>query len=176
MVKEYFEKLSQLWMGPVGFFEQDSSHSSEKDALQFAVITSLLVALELGIAEALSGESLGMVALVTLLMLFGMPFLFAGWVYLWASFIKLCGNLMGENLSLQPVRRVVAYSAAGFAALGVGFGLGKWLALAVFVFQVFGIEKSLRCSRWTALIYVGLPFSLVAVLAVFFTLMFKVFK
>ena len=176
MVKEYLENLRSIWSGPADFFERNFGPSGEKDAFQFAVLTSFLVALELGLSEAWSGGSLGMVALVTVLMLIGMPFFMTAWVFLWASFMKLCGYLLGESLPLGPLRRVSAYSAAGLVALGVGFGLGKWLALAVFVFQIFGVEKSLRCSRWTAAVYVGLPFSLVAVLMGFFTLMFKVFK
>ena len=79
-------------------------------------------------------------------------------------------------MPLEPVRQVVAYSVAGIALLGLGFGLGKWFCLAVFVFQVFGVEKVLKCSRWTAGVYVGLPFSLVAVLLVFVVFMFEVFK
>ncbi len=176
MVKEYLENLRRIWGSPADFFSQELGFPEEKGAFQFAILTSLLVALELGVSEALSGGSLGMVALVTVLMLVALPFLITAWIYLWASFVKLCGFLMGESLPLAPIRRVVAYSAAGLAVIGVGFGLGKWLALSVFGFQVFGIEKNLRCSRWTAGVIVGLPFSLLAVLAGFFTLMFKVFK
>jgi hypothetical protein len=60
--------------------------------------------------------------------------------------------------------------------VGVGFGLGKWLLVSSFVFQFFGLEKMLRCSRWTSAVYVGLPVSLVGVLGALLTLMFKVFK
>jgi hypothetical protein len=82
---------------------------------------------------------------------------------------------VGETLPLGSVRPVVAYSAAGLVALGVGLGVGKWLALSMFVFQLLGVEKALGCSRWTAAVYVGLPFSMVAVLAGLLTLMFKVY-
>jgi hypothetical protein len=54
--------------------------------------------------------------------------------------------------------------------------LGLWLALMTFVFQFFGVEKGLRCSRWTAAVYVGLPFGIVAVMFGVVTLMFKVIK
>jgi hypothetical protein len=176
MVKEYFENLRFLWSRPSEFFEERSAAEDEKEAFRFANLTGILVALELGLAEIFSGGSIINIVLVTLGMLLGMPFFVNAWIYLWSGFMKLCANLMGETLPLDPVRRVVAYSIAGIALLGLGWGLGKWLALATFVFQVFGVEKALRCSRWTAGVYVGLPSSLVAMLLLFVLFMFKVFK
>ncbi len=174
MLKDYFEKLKRLWLRPAEFFASSFDPEDENAATWFAVLTGLLVALELGAGEILSGGSKVNVILVTVVMLLAMPFFVTAWIYLWAGFLKLCASLLGENMPLQPIRQVVAYSIAGIALLGLGFGLGKWLALATFVFQVFGVEKVMRCSRWTAAVYVGLPFSLVAVLAGFVVFMFKV--
>jgi hypothetical protein len=98
------------------------------------------------------------------------------WIYVWAAFMKLCAALLDEDLSLEPLRRVVAFSVGGLVSLGLGYGLGKWVALVMFVFQVFGVERVQKCSRWTAAVYVGLPFSLVAVLGLLGAFMFKVFK
>lgn len=176
MIKQYFENLRQVWLGPSEFFDRSYGLEAEKEAFRFANLTGLLVALELGLVEILSGSSWVNVTLVTGAMLLGMPFLVNAGIYLWSGFMKLCAYLLGESIPLEPVRQVVAYSVAGIALVGVGFGLGKWFALATFVFQIFGVEKVLRCSRWTAGIYVGLPFSLVAVLGGFVIFMFKVFK
>jgi hypothetical protein len=176
MVQQYFLNLRFLWSRPSVFFNENYDSHDEKQAFRFANITGILVALELGIAEIFSGGSITNVALVTMVMLLGMPFFVNAWIYLWSGFMKLCAYMLGETLPLEPMRQVVAYSVAGIAFLGLGYGLGKWSALATFVFQVFGIEKVLRCSRWTAGIYVGLPFSLVAVLSGFVIFMFKVFK
>ncbi len=176
MVKEYFDNLKLLWLHPAEFFDRDFGPEGEKNAFRFAVLTGLLVALELGVSEALTGGSPGIVAFVTAILLAGMPLAVTAWIYLWTAFVRLCIYLLGEVLPVAQVRLVVAYSLAGLVGLGLGFGLGKWLALAVFLFQVFGMEKVLSCSRWTAAVYVGLPFSMLAVLAGFFTLMFKVFK
>jgi hypothetical protein len=176
MVKQYFEDLRFLWFRPAEFFGREFGVLAEKDAFRFANFTGILVALELGLVEIFSGSSWVNVTLVMLLFLLGMPFLVNAGIYLWSGFIRLCAYLLGENLPAEPLRLVVAYSIAGIAFLGVGFGLGKWLALASFVFQVFGVEKALRCSRWTAGVYVGLPFSLVAVLTGFVIFMFKVFR
>ena len=176
MFKNYFQNLTELGLHPARFFERDFGPAGEKESIRFAVLTGVLVALELGISEALGGGSLGIVALVTGLTLLGMPFFVTLWIYLWAGFMKLCAYLLGENFPLQPVRQVVGFSVAGMIPLGIGFGFGKWLALASFPLQVLGVEKALRCSRWTALVYVGLPFSMLAVLGGFFFLMFKVFK
>ncbi len=176
MVQEYFLNLSFLWLRPSEFFQKHYDADGENKAFRFANITGILVALELGVAEIFSGGSVTNVILVTLVMLLGMPFFVNAWIYLWSGFMKLCAYMLGETLPLEPVRQVVAYSVAGLTLFGVGYGLGKWLALATFVFQIFGVEKVLRCSRWTAGIYVGLPFSLVAVLTGFVIFMFKVFK
>jgi len=176
MFKDYFQNLVSLWLRPGRFFERNFSPSGEKESVRFAVITGILLALELGVSEALAGGSLGIVALVTGITLLAMPFFVTLWIYLWAAFMKLCAYLLGESYPLEPVRQVVGFSVAGFIPLGFGIGLGKWLALISFPFQVLGIEKALKCSRWTALVYVGLPFSMCAVLAFFFILMFKVFK
>ncbi len=176
MIKEYFSNLKNLWLGPAEFFEMNLGSEPEKHAIRFAALTSLLVALELGLVEILSDSSKVTVGIILALMLIGMPFLIVLWVYLWTAFMRLCAYLLGESLPADKVRLVVAYSAAGLVALGLGFGVGIWLALMVFVFQVIGIEKILGYSRWTAAVYVGLPFSLIAVLAGFFTLMFKVIK
>jgi hypothetical protein len=176
MVQEYFQNLRFLWSRPAEFFDDNYDADGETKAFRFANITGLLVAVELGVAEIFSGGSIMNVVLVTLVMLLGMPFFVNAWIYLWSGFMKLCAYMLGEVLPLEPVRQVVAYYVAGLAFLGLGYGLGKWLALAIFVFQIFGVEKVLRCSRWTAGIYVGLPFSLVAVLTGFVIFMFKVFK
>lgn len=176
MVRQYFENLGFLWSRPSEFFQKNYAADGENKAFRFANITGLLVAVELGVAEIFSGGSIMNVALVTLVMLLGMPFFVNAWIYLWTGFMKICAYMLGEVLPVEPIRQVVAYSVAGIALLGLGYGLGKWLALATFVFQIFGVEKVLRCSRWTAGIYVGLPFSLVAVLSGFVIFMFKVFK
>lgn len=176
MIKQYFENLKFLWLRPAEFFGRTSDLAGEKEAFRFANLTGVLVSLEIGLAEVLSGGSKVNVVLVTVVMLLAMPFLVTAGIYLWSGFIRLCAYLLGEPLPLEPVRLVVAYSIAGIAFLGLGFGLGKWLALATFVFQVFGLEKVLKCSRWTAGVFVGLPFSMVAVLLIFVGLMFKVFK
>lgn len=176
MIKQYFENLKSLWLSPTYFFNRDYDLEGEKAAFRFANLTGILVALELGLAEICSGGSKINVILVTLAMLLAMPFLVNAGIYLWAGFMQLCAYLLGEALPVEPLRQVVAYSIAGIALLGLGYGLGKWLSLATFVFQVFGLEKVLKCSRWTAGILVGFPFFLVAVLLIFVAFMFKVFK
>lgn len=175
MIKEYFEKLKLLWLHPSVFFDRNVFPPDEKQAVRFAVITGLLAALELGLVEAFTGGSLSIVALVTFVLLVGMPFLVTLWVFLWSGFMRLCAFLLGETLPMDSVRPVVAYSAGGLAALGLGLGIGKWLALSMVVFQLLGIEKALGCSRWTAVVYVGLPFSMVGVMTGLLTLMFKVY-
>ncbi len=176
MVKQYFENLRFLWFRPAEFFARKYHPGDEKEAFRFANLTGILVAFELGLAEIGAGGSKLNVLLVTVVMLLAMPFWVTAGIYLWTGFIRLCAFLVGEGLPTEPLRQVVAYSIAGIALLGLGFGLGKWLCLTVFVFQVFGVEKVLKCSRWTAGIYVGLPFSLLAVLLIFVAFMFKVFK
>jgi hypothetical protein len=116
------------------------------------------------------------VGLVTGVMLVCLPFAVVLWVYLWSFFMGLCAVLLGETLPLEKTRSIVAYSVGGLVALGLGFGLGGVLALVMFVFQYVGFQKVLGHSRWQSAVYVGFPFSLVAVMAIIFTLMFKVFK
>jgi len=176
MITAYLKQLRSLWLQPSDFYSQVVLQEGEGESSRFSVLTALFVALELGLVEAFSDRSIWIVALVTVILLVAMPFLVTVWTYLWSGFIKLCAGLLGESLPWEPLRRVVAYSAAGLTALGLGYGLGKWVALATFLFQVIGIEKAIRCSRWTAIVYVGLPFSMVAVLGGFFAFMFKVFK
>lgn len=178
MIKDYFNQLIGLWLHPVEFFTKRFDPEDEKAATRFSILTGILVALESGISEALGGGSLGIVALVTVILLVAMPFLVTVWIYAWTGFLKLCSFLLNlnENLDVERMRRVVAYSLAGLIVSAVGFGLGKWLILVMFIFQVLGTERVQRCSRWTAVVYVGLPFSLMAVLGILGAFMFKVFK
>ena len=176
MIRHYFENLRFLWSRPSQFFGQAGLMADEKESFRFANITGILVALEKGLAEILAGGSIGNVVLVLVVMLLAMPFLVTAGIYLWASFMRLCAFLVEESLPLEPMRQVVAYSVAGIALLGLALGFWELFCVAVFVFQVLGVEKALKCSRWTAGIYVGLPFSLVGVLLLFVGFMFKVFK
>jgi hypothetical protein len=175
MIKEYLNDLKFLWLRPSEFFDRPRKEGDEKAISKFTILTGVLVALEVGLVEALGGGSIWIIALITALNVLVLPFAIMVWVYLWTSFVRFCAILLGETLPLEPVRQVVAYSAAGLVALGLGFGLGKWLLLAIVVFQIVGIEKALGCSRWMASIYVGLPFALVGVLGGLFAFMFKVF-
>src|SRR5579864_4764734 len=113
MAKEYFDKLKLVWFRPVEFFDQDFGPEGEKNAFRFAVLTGFLVALELGISEALSGGSPGIVAFVTVILLAGMPLAVTVWIYFWTGFVRLCAYLLGEGLPIRQVRLVVAYSLAG---------------------------------------------------------------
>ncbi len=174
MVKDYFGKLWRLWSGPADFFGETQA-LDKKASFRFAVMTGVFLALELGALEALSGGSKWIVALVTFLLLLGFPLLLVVGATLWVHFMRLCAYLTGESLPAEKTLPVVAYSMAGLVALGLGFGLGKWLALSVFFFQFLGVERALRCTRWMAVVYVGLPFSLAAVLFGFFTLIFKIY-
>ncbi len=176
MVTEYLSQLKFLWFRCPEFFEQTFNKPDEKGGIRFAILTSLLVALEIGLSEALSGGTIWIVVLVTGVMLAGLPFAVLLWVYLWSFFIKLCGVLLGETLPTEKTRPIVAYSVGGLVALGLGFGLGGILTLVIFVFQFFGFQKVLGYSRWQSAVYVGFPFSLLAVMVIIFTLMFKVFK
>ena len=176
MLKTYIRKLRLLWRHPVEFFQEAQYEPDLKEASRFAILTGLLVALEIGVTEALSGGHTEIVALVTLALLVVMPLVVMLWIYLWAGFMKLCGFLLGNDLPSGPLRQAVAYSTGGWVPIIVGFGLGKWMALVTFLFQFFGVEKGLNCSRWAAAVYVGLPFSIVAVVFGLVTLMFKVFK
>ena len=175
MIQHYLQELRALWLDPSGFFGHPQGRLNEKDSFRFANLTGLLIALELGLAEVIAGGSWGNVAWVTLAMFVILPFLVNAWIYLWDAFIRLCASLLGETLPSQSTRYVVAYSLAGFLLVGIGFGLGKWLVLATFAFQVLGLEKTLKCSRWTAGVYVLFPLSLVLVLLLFTLFMFKVF-
>jgi hypothetical protein len=139
------------------------------------MITGAFVALELSLKEFLSSGSIPIVALVMAILLLLLPFVFLLGVYAWAAFMRLCAGLLNETLPLAPLRLVTAYSAAGFLAMLFGFSFGIWLSLAFLVFQVYGVERMLKCSRWTSVVFVGLPFSIVGVLFALFTLMFKVF-
>src|SRR6185503_10220210 len=160
MVTEYLAQLKFLWFRCPEFFETTFSRPDEKGAIRFAVLTSFLVALEIGLAEAFSGGTIWIVGLVTIVMLVGLPFAVIIWVYFWSFFIKLCGVLLGETLPVEKTRPIVAYSVGGLVALGLGFGLGGLLALVIFVFQFFGFQKVLGYSRWQSAVYVGFPFSL----------------
>lgn len=140
MIKDYFQKLWGLWSKPADFFG-DVPHWDRKESSRFAAVTGILLALELGLLEALGGGSLWIVALVTFLLLLVLPFLLVTGCYFWTHFMRLCAFLMGESLSVEKVVPVVSYSMAGLATLGLGLGLGKWLALSVFFFQFLGVEN-----------------------------------
>ena len=176
MVTDYFSRLKLLWFHCPEFYEQTLKKPDAKASIRFAVLTSLLVVVEIGGAEALSGGAIKNVAFVTAVLLAGLPFALVLFVHLWSFFMRLCGVLLGENLPADQLRPIVAYSLGGLVALGLGFGLGGVLALAIFVFQYIGFQKVLGYSRWQSAVYVGFPFSLVAVMGIIFTLLFKVFK
>jgi hypothetical protein len=176
MLNQYFKQLIALWLNSSIFFEKTVNKSDDKQASRFVVLTSFLVALELGLAQAFSGGDLRIVAFVTFLLLLFMPFALWVWVYAWSLFIRLCGQLLGEDLPLNKVRLVVAYSAGGWITLGLGFTLGGLLSVVMVVFQALGFQKVLGYSKWNSVVYVGFPFSLLAVLILIFTLLFKVFK
>ncbi|HVZ81164.1 MAG TPA: hypothetical protein VHE12_10290 [bacterium] len=176
MIQRYFQDMRSLWLDPSGFFARSPERLNEKEAFRFANLTGLAIALELGLVEILSGSSWMNVVLVTLVMFLALPFLVNAWIYLWDGFLRLCAFLLGEKVPFTETRSVVAYSLGGFLFVGIGFGVGKWLALATFLFQVLGLEKSLKCSRWTAGVLVLFPLSLVLVLVVFTLFMFKVFQ
>src|SRR6185369_1517533 len=117
MVTDYLAQLKFLWFRCPEFYERTFSRPYEKGPIRFAILTSLLVALEIGFSEAFSsgtiwigGSSLRNVGLVTAVMLAGLPFLVLVWVYLWSFFIGLCGVLLGETLPLEKTRPIVAYS------------------------------------------------------------------
>jgi len=173
MKSDYSKKLLGIWSHPADFFS-DPSQGDPSKAVPFAAVTGALVAVELGVWEALTGGSLGMVALVTGLLLAALPLAILAGAFLWARFMGLCAYFVGENLPAARCFPVVAYSMAGLAAFVLGPGLGKWLALSAFLFQFLGFERSLSYSRWTALVLVGLPFSMAAVLVVFFGFIFKI--
>lgn len=176
MFHQYLNQLFELWFRPSDFFETTVKKSDNQQASRFVVLTSFLVALELGLTQALTGGDLRIVAFVTLLLIFFMPFAFWVWVYGWAWFIRVCGLLLGEDFPIEKVRPLVAFSAGGWITLGFGFGLGGGLSMVMVVFQALGFQKVLGYSRWSSAVYAGFPFSLMAVLILIFTLLFKVFK
>ncbi len=176
MFNQYFTQLISLWLRPSDFYEKTVKKSDYKQASRFVTLTSFLVALELGLSEALSGGDLRIIAFVTLLLILFMPFVLWFWVSVWSLFVRLCGQLFGEELPLDKVRLIVSYSAGGWVTLLLGFGWGGLLSVVMVVFQALGFQKVLGYSKWNSVVYVGFPFSLMAVLVLIFTLLFKVFK
>ena len=175
MLNVYINQVKLAYTRPGRFFDEALQRGSLPKALEFAALTGVCIALELGISEAFASSSPAIVALVTFLMLIVMPVVLMAWVYVWSAFIQLCAFLLQENLPFSLLRLMVGYSSAGLLFLGLGGWFGKFLSLATIVFQVWGMERVLKCSRWTAVLFVFLPFSIFAVLVVFFSLMFKVF-
>ena len=175
MFKDYIAQIKLAYTSPSRFFEQALQRGSFAQALQFAALTGVCIALELGISEAFASSSPAIVALVTLLTLLAMPLVLMAWVFVWSTFIQLCAFLLQEHLPFFPLRLMVGYSSAGLLFLGLGGWFGKLLSLTTLFFQVWGMERVLKCSRWTAVLFVFLPFSIFAVLIGFFSLMFKVF-
>ena len=102
MIKAYFQKLFFLWRKPVDFFSTVAHEAQPQEASAFAALTAVLVSLELGLQEALSGGSPSIVAFVTLILLVGLPFVVLVCGYLWVFFIRLTGFLLGTNLGLVP--------------------------------------------------------------------------
>jgi hypothetical protein len=176
MFQRYFSQLFSLWVRPSVFYEATVKASDAKQASRFVVFTSFLVAIELGLAQALSGGDLRIVIFVTFLLVLFVPFALWVWVYGWSLFIRLCGQLFGADIPFDKIRLVVAYSAGGWVALGLGFGLGGLLTVVMVFFQALGFQKVLGYSRWNSAVYAGFPFSVLAVLVLIFTLLFKVFK
>jgi hypothetical protein len=175
MIKAYFQKLYFLWRRPGDFFSSAARDAKPQEASTFAAMTAVLVALELGLQEALSGGTPSIVAFVTLALLVGLPFIVLVCAYLWAFFIRLTGFLLGANLPLPGLQKLALYSSGGLAALGVAYLVGKWVALAVVVFQVVGAGEFLPCSRVSSYVYILLPASMMGVLMVILALLFKVF-
>jgi hypothetical protein len=176
MFDQYFNQLLGLWFRPSDFYEKTVNKSDNKQASRFVVLTSFLVALELGLAEALTGGDLRIVAFVTLLLILFIPFVFWVWVHGWTWFIHICGLLLGEDFPMEKIRPIVAFSAGGWITLGLGFGWGGLLSVVIVVFQALGFQKVLGYSKWNSAVYAGFPFSIMAVLVLIFTLLFKVFK
>jgi len=175
MIKAYFQKLFFLWRRPTEFFSSVAFEAKPQEASTFAALTAVLVALLLGLQEALSGGTPSIVAFVTLVLLVALPFVVLVCGYLWALFIRLTGYLLGANLSLPDLQKLVLYSSGGLAALGVAYLLGKWVALAVLVFQVIGAGEVMSCSKVSAYVYVLLPAAMMGVLTLILALLFKVF-
>jgi len=176
MFNQYFSRLFALWLHSSDFYGETVRKSDNKQASRFVVLTSFLVALELGLTQALTGGDLRIVAFVTLLLILFMPLVFWVWVNGWAWFIRVCGLLLGEDIPMEKIYPIVAFSAGGWITLGLGFGLGGLLSVVIVVFQALGFQKVLGYSKWNSAIYVGFPFSIMAVLVLIFTLLFKVFK
>jgi hypothetical protein len=175
MIRVYFQKLFSLWIRPVGFFSTAAFEAKPQEASTFAALTAVLVSLELGLQEALSGGTPSIVAFVTLALLVALPFAVLVCGYLWAFFIRLTGFLLGADLSLPDLQKLVLYSSGGLVALGVAYLVGKWVALAVLVFQVIGAGEVLACSKVSAYVYVLLPAAMLGVLMAVLALLFKVF-
>jgi hypothetical protein len=175
MIKAYFQKLFFLWRKPVDFFSTVAHEAQPQEASAFAALTAVLVSLELGLQEALSGGSPSIVAFVTLILLVGLPFVVLVCGYLWAFFIRLTGFLLGTNLPLPDLQKLVLYSSGGLAALGVAYLVGKWVALTVIVFQVIGAGEILAYSKVSSYVYILLPAAMMGVLMAVLALLFKVF-
>ncbi len=164
-----------MLLSPSAFYAEALERGDRKAAFRYSLVTGALVALELTAREFFSSGSTSLVLLTSLILLPALPALMAAGVHAWTWFMGLSASLLGEKLPRSPLKLVVAYSVAGFLTMGFGFTVGKWLSLGLLVFQVFGVEKMLKCSRWTAVVFVGLPFCIVGVVVLLFTLMFKVF-
>lgn len=175
MISNYCRKTKELFTRPSDFYGEVLQQPDLKGAARYTALTGVFVALGLALRELLLNGSPSLVALVTALLLLLMPAVMLAGVYAWTGFMRLCAGLLDESLPDLPLRLVVAYSVAGFLTLGLGFTLGKWLSLVFLIFQVLGVERMLKCSRWTAVVFVMLPFSIVGVVILLFTLMFKVF-
>ncbi len=175
MIKDYFQNLIFLWTKPGPFFSSVAQESKPQAASNFAALTSILVAVLLGLQEALSGGTLSIVAFVTVALLIALPFAVLVCGYLWAAFIRLTGYLLGAQLSLDDLQKLVFYSTGGMAALALAFLIGKWGLLAVIYFEVVGSAEILACSRVSAYVYVLLPTAMLGVLGGVLALLFKVF-
>ena len=174
-MKNYFRKLLMLWTRPGEFYSAAALETDSQPASNFAALTAILVAVELGLQEALSGGTLSIVAFVTVALLIALPFgvLLSG--FLWAGFIRLTASLLGADLPFLALQKLVFYSCGGLAAMALAFLVGKWAALAVFFFQVAGSGEMLSCSKVSAYVYVLLPASMFGVLGLVLALLFKVF-
>jgi len=175
MFTDYLLKTRSLFTRPSEFYADVLRRGEFREAARYSMITGGCVALELALKELFSSGSAPIVALVAGLLLLLLPCALLLGVYAWSAFMRLCATLLNESLPVAPLRVVVAYSMAGFLAMLFGFSLGKWISLVLLVFQVYGVEKMLKCSRWTSVVFVMFPFSIMSVLLVLFTLMFKVF-
>ncbi|HVM33353.1 MAG TPA: hypothetical protein VMU88_09490, partial [bacterium] len=98
MFRPYFDQLKLAYTDPGRFFDQALQTNRLSQALRFAALTGVCVALELGISEAFASTSWAIVALVSGLTLLVMPLVLVVWVYVWAAFIQLCAFLLQEDL------------------------------------------------------------------------------